>query len=167
VSSPEKFTSQHVRLSVKRSKLYALVNLAAHGGALMALYSNELFSEPLKLFLGFAVFTSMVYVMSRYVLLMHPESVKEVTCFETRWKLRLNNEQEMTATLLDPIYASRSFIILLFRTPRPGILPVIIAADTVSEDVFRRTKVLIHQGSERLRPDNSSFGRVPKQADSG
>lgn len=136
--------------------MHGVVNLAAHGVAGIALFSNEIFSEPLKFALGFSVFISMYYVKSRYVLLTHPESVKEVTCFDSRWKLRLNNGREITATLLGPLFASRSFLVLLFQTAVPGVLPVVIGADTVDDDLFRRTRVLIHRGSERLLQNNSS-----------
>lgn len=154
VSNPEGFDAQHVWLAVKRSKMHGVVNLVAHGVAGIALLSNEIFSEPLKFALGFSVVISMWYMLSRYVLLTHPESVNAVICLDSRWKLRLNNGQEITATLLGPLFASRSFLVLLFQTPVPGVLPVVIGADTVHDDLFRRTKVLIHRGSERLRRDN-------------
>lgn len=160
MSNPEGFSDQHVWLAVKRSKIHGVVNLVAHGVAGFALFSNEIFSEPMKFALGFSVFISMCYVNSRYVLLTHPESVKEVTCLDSQWKLRLNNGRQITATLLGPLFASRSFLVLLFQTPAPGVLPVVIGADTVDDDLFRRTRVLIHRGSERLLRHNSSEDRL-------
>ena len=138
------FPVQSLYLKVLPSRLYGSIVFLAHFLALSALYFNSMFEEWLVLALMFGVLVSLIEMMHRSVLLLHPDSVTEVFFNAGGWRLMLRSGEQKDAVLLRPVFAGQDFIVLRFRMSHWKTMSVVMAADACAADTYRRSRVFLN-----------------------
>lgn len=175
VSSPDRFTDASLLLPVRPSFSLAWLVFIVHAAGLGALWSNDLFTLSLKLALTLALALSAAQAIARTLqwqasplVQVHYVS-REVSGARAdadvaTWRLLFASGQVQTARLMDPVYVSDYFLILRFcgledsgqarvgrfLKDRQCQQTVVIAAESMPADQYRRAKVLLRHRAARL-----------------
>jgi hypothetical protein len=136
------FSRDNLWLVLRPSGLHGILLFAVHLAAGYALFANPLWRPEMAVALSFGVLTSLIYALHRQVFLAHPQSVRELNYHKGNWQLGLKSGERVPATLRFPVYVGSWFVVVLFMS-RGMTMPVVITADSVGADTYRRVRVFL------------------------
>jgi len=133
-----------VRFSLKPSPSLGVLFLSIHLGAIFGVVFANIW-VGVKLGLIFFVLMNLVAVIRVYVLYGGRSSVIEFGSIGAReWGLKLFSGKDIVSGIKHPVFLSNYLIIINFISNGRGFSRVVlIAKDSLSEDSFRKLKVLL------------------------
>ena len=160
VSSPETFSADRLYLVLKHSRLHSLLKFSTHMVALVVVWVNPLFWEPLQWALTLALLTSLTHLV--YSRNHHGQTlvVQQVVYREGKWSLGFGDGRWQQAQLLSPLHVGYFFVVLGFKLKgemlkgemlKSEILRVVVGRDACGINTYRRMTVFIrHHGPSLL-----------------
>lgn len=158
MSSPDGFDTRGLTLALRRSRLQSLLLLAVFGLALTAIWINHLLPLPLAVCLTLALCISCGFFAWRDVWRLPGDAIVGVNYGEQRWHLKLRGGDVLAASLAAVVFTGKRFLVLRFAVPGQGSRQVVLAADALSPDQFRRLRVIFSLGG--IAPDQPNEGGV-------
>ena len=150
VSSPEAFSADRLYLVLNHSRLHSVLTLSTHLAALVALWINPTFWEPLQWALSLALVTSLIQLVHSRNSWGQTLRVEQIVYRDGSWALGFSDGRWQQAQLRSPLHVGYFFVVLGFRLQGEE-LKVVIGRDACGKDTYRRLTVFIrHQGSGLL-----------------
>ena len=150
VSSPEAFSADRLYLVLNHSRLHSLLKLSTHLAALVALWINPTFWEPLQWALTLALFTSLTHLVHSRNHRGKTLVVEQIVYRDGTWALGFSDGRWQQAQLRSPLHVGYFFVVLGFRL-KGEELKVVVARDACGKNTYRRLTVFIrHHGPSLL-----------------
>lgn len=150
VSSPETFSADRFYLVLNHSRLHSLLKFSTHLAALVVLWTNPMFWEPLQWALTLALFTSLIHLVYGRNHRGQTLVVKQIVYRDGAWTLGFSDGRWQQAQLRSPLHVGYFFVVLGFRL-KGEMLKVVIGRDACGKNTYRRLTVFIrHHGPSLL-----------------